>query len=139
MTNVPAAWLSPEQVALIYRVRWQIELVFKLWKSQAKMKLIGHWRIERVLCQFYARLLGVILFQWLTAAHRFLATGELSLPKAFDILRRHTTRLLAAMIDHWHDVPVVLEKIIRDFQRFALKNKRRKSLSTYQLLLEAGA
>lgn len=134
VTNVPQAWLSPQQVALIYRVRWQIELVFKLWKSQAKMKVIGHWRIERVLCQFYARLLGVILLQWLSAAHRFIAKGELSLPKAFTILRRHTTRLLDAISNHWFDVPLVLEKIVRDFQHFALKTKRRKSPSTYQLL-----
>lgn len=139
VTNVPHQWLTAQQVALLYRVRWQIELVFKLWKSQAKMKMIGDWRLERVLCQFYARLLGVILFQWLSAPHRFFDNAELSLPKAFTILRRHTTLLLDAITRHWLEMPILLEKMIGDFQRFALKTKRRKSLSTYQLLVQAGA
>lgn len=139
VTNVPAAWLTPQQVARIYRLRWQIELVFKLWKSQAKLKVMGEWRLERVLCQFYARLLGIILFHWLSAAYRFLIAGELSLAKAFSILQRHITRFLDAILNEWIGVPEILEKIIGDFQRFALKNKRRKSPSTWQLLHQTTA
>lgn len=139
VTNVPCAWLSAESIALIYRVRWQVELIFKLWKSQAKINRIAAWRIERVLCQFYARFLGVILLHWLSAKQRVSQWGELSLPKAYAVLRRQTTRLLDAIADTWFTVASVLDKIIKDFRRFALKNKRQKSLSTYQLLVLADA
>lgn len=139
VTNVPTAWLTPQQIAHVYRLRWQIELVFKLWKSQAKLKFMGEWRIERILCQFYARLLGIILFQWLSAPYRFLTQGELSLAKAFHMMQRYATRFLDAILDNWLDVPEILEKIVGDFQRFARKNKRRKSPSTWQLLLETEA
>ena len=138
ITNVPIESLSTEQIILIYRVRWQVELVFKLWKSQAKMKVIGDWRIERVLCQFYARLLGVIIFQWVVAEHRFPKNGELSIPKAFGVIQRNATRLLDAIIDDWYEVATIMYKIVQDFQRFAKKSKRRKSVSTYQLLAQAG-
>jgi IS4 transposase len=41
----------------LYRVRWQIELLFKLWKSQGRLdKSLGH-RGERVLCEVLAKLL----------------------------------------------------------------------------------
>ena len=43
ITTVPLEWLSLEQVALIYRLRWQIELLFKLWKSECQMdRIAGH-------------------------------------------------------------------------------------------------
>lgn len=137
VTNVPVEYLSTKQVILVYRVRWQIELLFRLWKSQAKMKLIGSWRIERMLCQFFARLLGVIIFQWFGAEHRFSDSYELSLPKAFDIVKRNAIRLLDAIASNWSEVATVMRKIEQDFRQFAKKNKRRKSLSTYQLLLQA--
>ena len=35
ITNVPAEMLCVKQITLIYRLRWQIELIFKLWKSRA--------------------------------------------------------------------------------------------------------
>lgn len=65
VTNIPKTLASAQQVRLLYRLRWQIELIFKLWKSYAKLDVIGIWRIERVWCQFYARLLALLLFQWL--------------------------------------------------------------------------
>jgi len=47
ITNVPSDWLSPQQISLIYRVRWQVELVFKLWKSQACLMGLDtmDWRV----------------------------------------------------------------------------------------------
>lgn len=33
ITNVPAEWITTQQVRRIYRLRWQIELRFKAWKS----------------------------------------------------------------------------------------------------------
>jgi len=37
LTNVPRRMLSARQVALAYRLRWQIELLFKEWKSYANL------------------------------------------------------------------------------------------------------
>ena len=50
VTNVPAEMLSGQQVATLYRVRWQVELVFKLWKSYCLLALPGSWQeFRRVL------------------------------------------------------------------------------------------
>lgn len=138
VTNVPTEWLSAEAVRLVYRLRWQIELLFKLWKSQAKLDRLGDWRLERLLCQFYGRLLGLLVFHWLVARQRCWPSGELSLPKAFRLLQRHALRLLAALLISHQAVNRLLAKLSQDFRRFARQTKRRKSPSTYQRLLNLG-
>jgi hypothetical protein len=139
ISNVPAEWLSSEQVLLVYRVRWQIELVFKIWKSQAHLDYLGAWGLERVLCQFYAHLLGLICFHGWVAPYRILLSEEVSLVKAFALVQRYALRLVDAIAHHWRGVATLLAKLTEDFQRFALKTPRRKSPSTYQLLVLAGA
>ena len=137
ITNVPQDWLSVEQILLIYRLRWQIELIFKFWKSRAKLDQIGPYRLERVLCQCYARLIALVLFHFLVAP-TFAAHKQLSLPKAFSLLQHHVSRLLLAIANAWHDLAPIWQRFDRDLHRLAMKDKRKKSPSTYQLLVEAG-
>lgn len=139
ITNVPANWLSPQQLMLVYRVRWHVELVFKLWKSQACLDEVGYYGLVRVLCQFYARLLGLILFHWSVAARRFLPSGEISLSKALQVFQRFASRFIGVMRQQGRGLAPLLKRIDDDFQRFALKTIRRKSPSTLQLLIQFGA
>jgi hypothetical protein len=134
ITNVPSAWLATEQIVQVYRVRWQIELIFKLWKSYAKLDVIGNWRVERVLCQFYAHLLGLILFHWSVASVRCLPRTDVSLPKAFNLLQRSVPTSIAVMVRHGRGAKALLRHLHEAFRRFALKTSRRTTLSTYQLL-----
>ncbi|MBM4459914.1 MAG: transposase, partial [Chloroflexi bacterium] len=63
----PRTLLSAEQVALLYPVRWQVELVFKLWKSEFALDRVAGYRRERVLCELYAKLIAAVLLCFLTA------------------------------------------------------------------------
>jgi Transposase DDE domain len=139
ITNVPSDWLSPQQIMLVYRVRWQVELVFKLWKSQACLDGVGYYGLTRVLCQFYARLLGLILFHWSVAVCRSTSVGEISLPKAFAVFQRYARPFMDVMRLLGRGLAHLLERIDDDFHRFALKTTRRKSPSTFQLLIQFGA
>jgi ribosomal protein L21 len=137
ITNVPEEWLSVEQILLIYRLRWQIELIFKFWKSRAKLDQIGPYRLERVLCQCYARLTALVLFHFLVAP-TFALHKQLSLPKAFSLLQHLVSRLLLSIANAWQDLPSIWQRFEHDLLRLAMQDKRKKSPSTYQLLLEAG-
>ena len=64
VTNVPVAMLSFEQSLALLRARWQIELLFKLWKEQG---LLDQWNSSKpwhILCEVYAKLLALVVQHW---------------------------------------------------------------------------
>lgn len=62
MTNLPDS-VSAEQVVDLYRLRWQIELQFKVWKDYLDMDHFKVMKRERWLCHLYASLLVVMISQ----------------------------------------------------------------------------
>ena len=134
VTNTTPEQLTPAQVITTYRMRWQVELIFKLWKSQAQLDEIGQWRTERVLCHLYARLLGLVIFHWLSAPIRSIHRLDLSWVKAFQVLQPHLLDWMRSLAQGWHGFTDLLARLTLDWCRFAVKNKRRKSPSTWQQL-----
>lgn len=65
LTSCPEGLLTWKDVVVLYRVRWQIELLFKLWKSH---NLLARHRSSdpvRQLVELYARSVAAILQHWL--------------------------------------------------------------------------
>jgi hypothetical protein len=137
ITNVPATMLTLRQAILIYTLRWQIELLFRLWKSEAELDRVAGRLRERVLCEIYAKLIGMVVFHYITAPLRW-GERELSPTKALQTLRRHVIEIARAM-GHLPDLQDVLAKLIRRWKRFALKDKRRTRLSTCRRIELAAA
>jgi len=61
ITNTGPEQLTNEQVQLYYKLRWQIELLFKIWKSVLELDKIGKMSIFRFECYLYSRLLVLLL------------------------------------------------------------------------------
>lgn len=61
ITNIPEDKLPMDQVFATYRLRWQIELIFKCWKSIYKVHQGRKMKQDRYLCMLYAKLLLVVL------------------------------------------------------------------------------
>ena len=56
ITNLSEEYTNGE-IYILYRLRWQIELIFKTWKSVLKINRIHKCKIERVLCEIYGKLI----------------------------------------------------------------------------------
>jgi len=54
LTNVPADVLSPKQISALYGQRWQIEIIFKAWKS--------HFQLETISSSMSAEQLEVLIY-----------------------------------------------------------------------------
>ncbi len=99
VTNVPASLLTISQAFLLLHARWQIELLFKLWKQEA---LIDEWASEKpwnILCELYAKLIAVVIQHWFLLLscwddphHSFFSVSEVlreNLPLLVQGLGRH--------------------------------------------------
>ena len=128
LTNVPTPKLRLRHVVLIYRLRWQIELLFRLWKSEGELDRVAGRLRERVMCEIYAKLIGMIVFHYLTAPVRW-AERELSPVKAFQTLKRHIIDVALAL-KSLPKLQAALTKLLQRWKRFALKDKRQTRQST---------
>jgi Transposase DDE domain len=63
LTNIPD--LTFAQAHILARTRWQIELLFKLWKSHGKVLISRSADPIRQQCEGYAKLLGVLIAHWI--------------------------------------------------------------------------
>lgn len=61
ITNVPESVLSKQSIIKAYKLRWQIELVFKTWKSNLNIHKVKSVKKERMECQLIAKLIWVLI------------------------------------------------------------------------------
>lgn len=133
VTNVPAELLSVEEAGVLAGVRWQIELLFKLWKSYGQ---IDTWAASanewRVLSEVYGKLLAMVVSHWIVIVSCW-GNAARSLGQAAAVVRQYAGGLLSS----WGtaaQVVSVLELIARVMAQTCQMTKRQKQPSTYQLL-----
>ena len=137
LTNLPPERLSLHQILACYALRWQIELIFKLWKSQAGLNHLPGLRRGRILCEVYAKLIGMALTHFLIAPLRFWYIDqhiEISLSKAHSILQHAVSKLLPVLNQDLTALHKQLEDLFQSILRLARKDKRVKSPSSLQRL-----
>ena len=61
ITNVPQEIWSADVIGTVYRLRWQIELIFKNWKSLLQIHVLKGTRPERIRCLVFGRLISIII------------------------------------------------------------------------------
>jgi hypothetical protein len=134
ITNVPATLWPKEAVGTVYRLRWQVELVCKNWKSLFLSNVLKGTRPERILCLIYGRLIVILVVQRLLAlasAQAEKEQRELSFCKAIQWLMRGG-RLLKAFLDR--QLGDLLRRMASRLKR--LLKQKRKRLTTWQLIAE---
>lgn len=133
-TNVPAELLSGQEVLVVARVRWQIELVFKLWKSAGHLAHSRSANPWRVLCEVYAKLLGLLIQHWVLVTSLWTSPDR-SAWKAAQTLRKHALHVASAFVAGLAALSAALKIVQRTLAAGCRLNKRKKVPSTFQLLL----
>jgi len=131
LTNVPAQRLSAPQARTLLRVRWQIELIWKLWKQYGK---VDCWRSEkgmRILCEVYAKLMAMILLHWFTIAGCW-SDPHRSLVKACYLVQKIAPAIILTM-----NGPITQQELFQimcSSMRGCSMNTRKKRPNTSQRL-----
>lgn len=97
VTNVCQEKLTLETILKIYHLRWQIELVFKAWKSIFGIHIIHRMKPDRFKCVLYSKLLFICLcWQMVMPLRNSIYNSSkkwLSFNKCFKTLRRYALDL----------------------------------------------
>jgi hypothetical protein len=134
VTNVPPAMLSWRDALVLARARWQIELLFKLWKSHGHIDESRSGKPWRVLCEVYAKLLAMVVQHWLLLTGCW-AYPDRSLVKAAQTVRQHAMHLASALACS-AALGTAITVIHRCLAAGCRLNRRKKKPNTYQLLLD---
>lgn len=139
VTNLTAdTWLF-DQIFNLYALRMQIEWVFRIWKSQLKVDHFGkNWRRERVLCQLYAHLIGILLYHRLTQGWLWHNGDEYSMAKCSALVQQHIAYLMQCIKRCWYGSRAWLRRLEDSFKHFGRKTNRKKEPSTLQILMAGG-
>ena len=92
--------LGPERLTLaeglvLARVRWQVELLFKLWKQHGHLDAWRSANPWRILCEVYAKLVALLIQHWCLLLAAW-ADPRRSLVKAAQLVRAHAPLLALA-------------------------------------------
>jgi hypothetical protein len=138
-TNVPVEKLSLAEVLVLARARWQIELLFKLWKSGGR---IDEWRTQkpqRIMCEVYAKLLAMVVQHWflLVSCWADMWVEGRSMTKAAGIVRQCAMHIACQLgmgkTQRLHEAIRTLQNCINAGCR---TNKSKTKPHFYQLLLQ---
>ncbi|MDQ3513584.1 MAG: transposase, partial [Chloroflexota bacterium] len=136
VTNGPAERPSTAEARVLLRARWQVELLFKRWRSGG---WVDAWRRadpDRILCEVWATLIILVLQHWLVLvrcrghADRGLTRAattvrDWALPVALALVT-DSPRRLRATLAHLRDVLTICAPI----------DRRRSRPATFQLLAD---
>ncbi len=131
VTNVPTNLLAAKEVAIFYRARWQIELLFKRWKSLGLIAELSGSTEARQMVRMWSRLLAVLVQHWLILCSVW-GDPRASLTKACNTIQEHALFLVKMIGD-----PARLTAIITDLVeilRATSNRSKRKRPTTFELL-----
>jgi hypothetical protein len=133
VTNCPPSLLGWKEVVVLYRARWQIERLFKLWKSYNRLadRNVGATAAQQ-LAGVYVKLIAVIIQHGILLMTVWL-DGRRSLWRAAASLRDWIGPLIA-VIDDTAELQRVLHRQRQSLAKSARVNSRRKHPSCFQLL-----
>lgn len=134
-TNVPAERLKAAEAWNLYRARWQIELVFKRWKSLGHLHVEPRLEANRALATLYGLLVGVLVVDWLAMQRGGALCGR-SLWRGWQVVRELLECIVLALRGelNWS---FVMGELRDGLERRPRQARRKKHPSTRQRLFQA--
>lgn len=127
ITNLPSS-VTPDTLLMLYGLRWQIELFFKVIKAILKLRDISsHQNMHKTLIYFYSSLVTAIL---LTLCSITIVNEEISLYKAAKYFVKHMKKFITQCMSENSSISSFIERI----KRVAIKESTPKRPTAKQAL-----
>ena len=130
ITNVSYENISLEEIMLLYRLRWQVELMFKNWKSVCAIHKLQPMKYERFTCLLFAKLILIVINLQIIRnlqEYHFKKTKQiLSEYKCFKTLQETFSSLRSIWKERRKKSEKILMKLIGLFSSNHWKEKRKE-------------
>lgn len=126
ITNIPPEMLCSEEIMAVYRIRWRAEIIFNHWKNCLKIHVFKGYRLERLHCLLYGRLIMILLLGTISSLlmKYALAMGkELSCHKLMNYFI--ADHIFASSIQR-NELKSFIECLLKDIPRRVCKDKRKR-------------
>jgi hypothetical protein len=137
ITNVPSTVWTPQTVCTAYSLRWQVELVFKSWKSHLHLATLTTTTKHSTLCYLYGRMLLILLTYALCPTLRATVwqkkQRELSLLKLVRHLQAGADQWLQTLFQGAPQLRAFLARACVAAERLVTKAVRKRRTSAQRL------
>ncbi|MGE6964361.1 transposase [Bacillus thuringiensis] len=137
VTNAPWEWVPMEQVHELYTLRWQIEIVFKTWKSLFDIDHCRTVKQERIECHLYGKLIAIFLCSSTMFKMRQILLQkkqkELSEYKAIGMIQDHLF-LLYQSIQNTQEITKLLTRLFHLLQQSGRKSHRYEKKTVFDIM-----
>jgi Transposase DDE domain len=137
ITNVPQEQFAAKQVHGLYSLRWQIELIFKVWKSIFKIDRVKKVKIERFHCAIYAKLIAIVLSNLiLSRAKESLRNTDIVLSdhKSFSLIKEYLTEIKDSLYKGKNSLSRLINKIINILIYKGRKSKKKNKKTSSEIV-----
>jgi IS4 transposase len=135
VTNITKENLPLQQAYELYKIRWQIELMFKIWKSILKLDVVRKMKADRLKCYLYTKLLWILLCWDITAVSEPIVWSKqeklISLHKCFALLKSSASEIKDVLFKVTEKLKEWLIKMMSLFGKYGLREnkKNRKNIA----------
>ncbi len=135
ITNIPVEICPPEVIGTIYRIRWQIELMFKDWKSRLKIDCLCGKNQFRIKCLLYTRLVLILIINGIYKLFEQLGyqiNKIVSIHKVYSWVKcsRRLIRIISGKFSWWE------ERYLDDIVKTCMSHQNRKRKTSLQAIFD---
>ncbi|AKR39250.1 IS4 family transposase [Bacillus cereus] len=138
MTNTPTDIVPMGQVHDWYSLRWQIEILFKTWKSFFHIHHCKKIKRERLECHLYGQLIAILLCSSIMFQMRKLLLTkkkqELSEYKAIYMIKDYFSLLFRSIQKDTQELSKILLRLFNLLQRNGRKSHRYEKKTVFDIL-----
>lgn len=138
ITNVPDTILSKEEIHDVYSLRWQVEIMFKIWKSIFNIDNVKPVKLERFKCFLYGRLISVLFSSIIVSTAKDIIyeedSNEISEIKSFYHITEFFNILRIEIFKGELAISKLFKRILNVIRKLGIKSKKKGKKTINQIL-----
>ncbi|MFP3126681.1 IS4 family transposase [Ectobacillus funiculus] len=137
-TNIPTEYAEASQIHDFYSLRWQIEILFKTWKSFFSIHVCKKIKLERLECHIYGQLIRILICSSTLFQMRELLLRkrkkELSEYKAMYMIKDYLSLLYEAIQQDVEQLTRILLRLYTLLEKNGQKSHRYEKKTVFDIL-----